>query len=330
MDTDIDDVRPYRCLHLTAHRFIAIFQDKYILKLFDDDIDSVEKELRMMLLAGDCSVIPLGRVFKEGKLYGIIMPYETPVVPPSPDPTYTPLVSSELSRSDRLRIINQLRLLLSLLHAKGIIHGDIKPSNLLLCSDGELRFCDFGEAAVEDEGDIPRAMSVQYSSPFICRTIPLIPLTKAEDIYAAGISMWEIYTGRIPFDDVDEDMIEDVIKSGVRPDITLIDDAMVAKLVVSYLDSGDRSFYESMSPQAKETCIDTDTTLLRRSFDARCTLIPSPLPTPPPSPPSLRPPALSNDRNPFVRRPNDPRTRPSSRLPYRFVIDKPVSMHTNA
>jgi len=98
-------------------------------------------------------------------------------------------------------------------------------------------------------------------------------------------------------------MIEDVIKSGVRPDITLIDDAMVAKLVVSYLDSGDRSFYESMSSQAKETCIDTDNTLLRRSFDARCTLIPSPLPTPPPSPPSLR---LSNDRNPFVRRPNDP------------------------
>src|SRR5882672_9213325 len=100
----------------TAHRFIAIFQDKYILKLFDNDIDSVEKELRMMLLAGDCSVIPLGLVFKEGKLYGIIMPYETPVVPPSPDPTYTPLVSSELSRSDRLRIINLLRLLLSLLH----------------------------------------------------------------------------------------------------------------------------------------------------------------------------------------------------------------------
>ena len=257
MDRDIDDVRPYRCLLLTAHRFIAVFQDKYILKLFDDDIDSVKKELRMMLLAGGCSVIPLGQVFKEGKLYGITMPYETPIVPPSPDPTYMPLVSFELSRHDRLRIINQLHQLLSLLHAKGIIHGNIKPSNLLLCSNGELRFSDFGEAAVEDEGDIPRAMSIRYSSPFICRTIPLVPLTKAEDLYAAGISMWEIYTGRIPFDDIDEDMIEDVIKSGARPDITLIDDAMVAKLIVSYLDSGDRSFYEGRSPQAKQTFVDT-------------------------------------------------------------------------
>jgi serine/threonine protein kinase len=234
-------------MHLSARRFIAIFRDKYILKLFDDGIDSVEKELRMMLLAGDCSVIPLGRVFKEGKLYGIIMPYETPVVPPSPDPSYTPLVSSEFSRGDRLRIINQLRVLLSRLHAKGIIHCDIKPSNLLLCSDGELRFSDFGEAAMEGEGDIPCAMTIQYSSPFICRTIPLVPLTKAEDLYAAGISMWEIYTGRVPFDDVDEDTIEDVIKSGVRPDITLIDDAMVAKFVVSYLDSGDRSIQQSVS-----------------------------------------------------------------------------------
>ena len=212
----------------------------------------------MMLIAGDSSVTPLGRVFNKGKFCGIIMPYEKPVVPPIPDLTHTPIVSSEFSRSDRLSIINQLRILVSRLHEKGIIHGDIKPSNLLLCSDGELRFCDFAEAAMECDEDIPRAMTLQYSSPFTCRTITLVPLTKAEDLYATGISMLEIYTGRIPFDDVDEDMIEDVIKLGVRPDITLIDDVMVAELVVSYLDSGDRSFQETISSQEKGNCIDTN------------------------------------------------------------------------
>jgi serine/threonine protein kinase len=65
---------------------------------------------------------------------------ETPVVPPSPDPFYMPLVSSEFSRSAMLKIINQLCILVSRLHEKGIIHGDVKPLNLLLCSEGELRF----------------------------------------------------------------------------------------------------------------------------------------------------------------------------------------------
>jgi len=249
MDRNISDVSPYKPVHLTSRRFIAIFQDKYMLKLFDDNPKGVEKELRMMLLAGDdCSVTPLGRVFEGGKLCGILMPYERPVVPPSPDPFYVPLVSNEFSRSDRLKIIHQLCALVSRLHEKGILHGDIKPSNLLLCSDGELRFCDFGDAAVEGEGDIPRAMSVRYSSPFISRTTPLVSLSKAEDIYATGISIWEIYTGRIPFDDVvDEDEVEDIIGSGVRPDVTLIDDTALTELVVSYLDSGDRSFYKDLS-----------------------------------------------------------------------------------
>lgn len=241
MDRNVPDVRPWEPIHLSAHRFLATFQCKYTLKLFDDNIEGVEKELRMMLLAGDCSVTPLGRVFNEGKLYGILMHSETSVVPPSCDLTLMPVVSPEFSRSDRLKIINQLCTLVSRLHEKGIIHGDIKPSNLLLCSDGELRFCDFGDAAVEGEGDLPRAVSVRYSSPFRCKTIPVVPLAKAEDLYATGISIWEIYTGRIPFDDVQPDFVEDVISEGARPDITLVDDATVAELIVTYLDTGDRS-----------------------------------------------------------------------------------------
>jgi len=128
---------------------------------------------------------------------------EIPVVPPSPDPFYTPLVSLKFSRSARLKIINQLCIHVSRLHEKGIIHGDIKPSNDLLCFDGELRFCDLGDAIREGEGDIPRSMSVRYSSPFTSRTTPVVSWSKAEGLYATGISIWDIYAGRIPFDDVD-------------------------------------------------------------------------------------------------------------------------------
>jgi hypothetical protein len=66
---------------LVARRFLAKFQDKYVFKFFDDGSEMVEKELKMMILTSDCSVTPLGRLFKEGKLYGI-MPYETPIITP--------------------------------------------------------------------------------------------------------------------------------------------------------------------------------------------------------------------------------------------------------
>ena len=67
----------------------------------------------MMILAGDCSVTTLGRMFKDRELYGIIMPYKTPMIPPSPDGPYMHLAPPNFSCSDKLRFINQLRTLVS-------------------------------------------------------------------------------------------------------------------------------------------------------------------------------------------------------------------------
>jgi serine/threonine protein kinase len=180
MDRDYGDVRPFQCLYLAARRFLGKFQDKYIFKFFDNGSEMVEKELRMMILAGDCSVTPLSQIFKGRELYGIIMLYETPMTPPSPDGPYMHLAPPNFSRSDKLRFINQLQTLVSQLHEKRIIHGDIEPSNLLLCSNEEMRFCDFGDAAADGEGDIPRVMSVRYSSPFMCKIIPMVSIDESQ------------------------------------------------------------------------------------------------------------------------------------------------------
>jgi serine/threonine protein kinase len=53
---------------------------------------------------------------------------------------------------ERVRLVRELRALMASIHEKGIVHGDVKPQNLLLCSDGRLRLCDFDESSPEGDG----------------------------------------------------------------------------------------------------------------------------------------------------------------------------------
>lgn len=258
---DVGSLRPNVAIYIVARSSIHNFQDKYAFKLFnpwDIDLSHLEREIKMMLLAGDCSIQPLGRIFSDGKIMGFLMPYERSVVPPSSDPLHVPLVDETLSRTDRIDIINQLSTLVSRLHEKGIIHGDIKPANLLLCSDGKLKLCDFAEAKLE--GEIvsgPREDSIRYMSPFSMRNF-LTPKTKAEDLYATGISIWQIYTGRIPFDYTSEEpIVEDMIRAGIRPDIAAVDDATIAQQILTYLTVGDQS-PPDVFPQPSDACLTTE------------------------------------------------------------------------
>ena len=85
-------------------------------------------------------------------------------------------------------------------HARGIIHRDLKPENIMVREDGYVKVLDFGLAdlaiagAVTDE--LCAAGSILYMSPEQARGEPL---TTASDVYAAGLVLQEIFTGRHPF-----------------------------------------------------------------------------------------------------------------------------------
>jgi len=237
------DLQGCTFIHMAAHGYVAILRDsQYVVKVIRDNPDAVKRELKMMILAGDCAVAPLGRVVHEGALCGIVMRRGTSLVPPSTDPYHVPIIDSALSKDARRNAITQLCTLVTQLHEKGIIHGDIKPSNLLLCSDGRIRLCDFACSCLETEAQVPRAVSTRYLSPFQVKNTPR--LSKEDDLYATGVSIWEIYTGRIPFDHiVDEGTVEDQIGAGARPDLNLIKDIdngnlTIVNLVTRYLDLG--------------------------------------------------------------------------------------------
>ena len=96
-----------------------------------------------------------------------------------------------------------IRLLSALqhMHKNGIIHRDIKPQNILIHADGHVKVSDFGIARLAGSGTISKTDmvmgSVHYFSPEQAQGQEV---TEASDIYSAGVVLYEMLTGTVPFD----------------------------------------------------------------------------------------------------------------------------------
>ncbi len=84
-------------------------------------------------------------------------------------------------------------------HAKSIIHRDIKPQNIIISTDGKVKVTDFGIARAATSNTIHADVmgSVHYASPEQARNGYI---DGKSDIYSLGIVMYEMVTGRVPFD----------------------------------------------------------------------------------------------------------------------------------
>ena len=96
-----------------------------------------------------------------------------------------------------------IRILSALEHAhrNGIVHRDIKPQNILVHEDGHIKVADFGIARIADSATLTRGDnvmgSVHYFSPEQARGEGA---TAASDLYSTGVVLYEMLTGRVPFD----------------------------------------------------------------------------------------------------------------------------------
>ena len=105
----------------------------------------------------------------------------------------------------RLQLFLQVANAVAYAHGKLIIHRDLKPANILVTSEGYVRLLDFGIAKLLDEGTAhdsaltefgPRALTPDYAAP---EQILGEPLTVAADVYALGLLLYELLTGRLPY-----------------------------------------------------------------------------------------------------------------------------------
>lgn len=107
---------------------------------------------------------------------------------------------SPLSPARSVHIMKQLTSAIAHAHENQIIHRDIKPQNILIDEDGNVKITDFGIATTLSETSFTKTNSVlgtvHYISPEQARGGTA---TKKSDIYALGIVLYELLTGELPF-----------------------------------------------------------------------------------------------------------------------------------
>jgi eukaryotic-like serine/threonine-protein kinase len=106
-----------------------------------------------------------------------------------------------LSTDDAVRVAIGVASALEVAHRRGIVHRDVKPGNILITDEGDVKVTDFGIARAVSETSMTvtgtTLGSVHYFSPEQARGDEV---TGASDVYALGIVLYEMLTGRRPFE----------------------------------------------------------------------------------------------------------------------------------
>ncbi|MCI9209925.1 MAG: Stk1 family PASTA domain-containing Ser/Thr kinase [Eubacterium sp.] len=175
-------------------RFVAI---KVLKTEFSEDVNFVVKfrtEAQSAAGLEHPNIVNIYDVGSESGMHYIVMEYVEGVTLK----TYIEKKGS-LTYKEAVSIAIQVGRGMEAAHAKNIIHRDIKPQNILISTEGKAKVTDFGIARAVSNNTISADVmgSVHYASPEQARNGFV---DAKSDIYSLGIVMYEMVTGRVPFD----------------------------------------------------------------------------------------------------------------------------------
>lgn len=105
-----------------------------------------------------------------------------------------------LALHEAIPLLEGIATALEAIHATGTVHGDLKPANVLLTSDGRVRLADFG-LATDLTSDLELIGTPAYLSPERIRGDAVDPALRPRgDLYAFGVLTHQLLTGELPFD----------------------------------------------------------------------------------------------------------------------------------
>ena len=126
-----------------------------------------------------------------------------------------------LSFTEIVALGRQIAQALDYAHQKGVVHRDVKPSNIIVLSSGSVKLTDFGVARIEAAGDPNKTqMGVLIGSPAYMapEQVKGQPVDGRADIYALGVILFELATGQKPFTGGSIEVVFSQILQGQRPD----------------------------------------------------------------------------------------------------------------
>ncbi len=141
---------------------------------------------------------------------------------------------NRLTIGQRLKLYLDVCAAVQYAHQHLIVHGDLKPGNVLISRDGQVKLLDFGIARplfpslTPDLADRVRptgpAMTPAYASP---EQIRGEPIGTASDVYSLGVLLYELLTGRLPFGGAEvatTEMIRAVLEDQLKPPSAVVGD----------------------------------------------------------------------------------------------------------
>jgi serine/threonine protein kinase len=189
--------RVYRGVDVNLKRYVAI---KVIDTPYQSDSDYTmrfEREAQVIAQLSHPNVVQLYRYGKVENFLYMVMQYIQGA------DLHTILSGyrqdREFMQPDEVRqVTGDVCRALDYVHGQGVIHRDVKPSNILLTQDGRAILSDFGLALLTEIGTLGRIFgSPQYIAPE--QAISSARAEARSDLYSLGVILYEIFTGRLPF-----------------------------------------------------------------------------------------------------------------------------------
>lgn len=184
----------------------------------------------------------------------------------------------ELSDLQISHLTHQMLAGLGAIHMAGIIHRDVKPENLLVGPNCELKICDFGLARAQASGRRKRVKMTDYVATRWYRApeIMLSKYGKASDVWSSGCVLAEMLGGNVLFPGKDYtnqlDLIFNVLGSPTDDDLRAGYSSRSIRYIRTALPSRARTPWRKIFPKASEESLSLLDRLLTFNMDSRITV----------------------------------------------------------